>query len=88
MSRDRKGCCEDWPKPCSYHEGFQDAIDTISEAQERVVEAARPLAHCFTPVDRPATPEEVDDGCELGIWFDPCGHCSGCRLAAALEALR
>jgi hypothetical protein len=20
----REGCCADWPKPCSYHEGYAD----------------------------------------------------------------
>ncbi len=26
----RKSCqCEDWPKPCSYHEGWLDAADEI-----------------------------------------------------------
>lgn len=28
-------------------------------------------------IERPATPAEVDDGCELGIAFDPCPR--GCR---------
>lgn len=28
-------------------------------------------------VERLATPEEVDAGCELGIAFDPCPACSG-----------
>lgn len=27
MTLSRDGCCADWPKPCSYHEGVQDALD-------------------------------------------------------------
>lgn len=26
----RDGCCATWPKPCSYHEGWQDALDECS----------------------------------------------------------
>jgi hypothetical protein len=26
-------------------------------------------------VERRATPQEVDDGCELGIAYDPCPRC-------------
>ena len=29
MSGDRAGCCDAWPKPCAYHEGWADALDTI-----------------------------------------------------------
>lgn len=25
--RRRSGCCDDRPKPCSYHEGFFDGVD-------------------------------------------------------------
>ena len=28
--RERTGCCDTWPKPCDYHEGWQDALETIS----------------------------------------------------------
>jgi hypothetical protein len=28
----REGCCGDTRKPCSYHEGFIDALDLISGA--------------------------------------------------------
>lgn len=24
VSADRSNCCENWPKPCSYHEGWED----------------------------------------------------------------
>lgn len=30
----RAGCCADWPKPCSYHEGWADCRDTTSDAAE------------------------------------------------------
>lgn len=26
----REGCCADWPKPCTYHEGVTDALDTVA----------------------------------------------------------
>lgn len=39
VSRDRKGCCEDWPKPCTYHEGFQDGWD--AHEQELVARSER-----------------------------------------------
>lgn len=29
MSAERAGCCADWPKPCTYHEGYQDALDAL-----------------------------------------------------------
>lgn len=28
---ERDGCCATWPKPCSYHEGYQDALDTFEQ---------------------------------------------------------
>ena len=28
--REREGCCDTWPKPCPYHEGWQDALETVS----------------------------------------------------------
>lgn len=33
----REGCCETWPKPCTYHEGVQDGLD----AANAVIEAAQ-----------------------------------------------
>ena len=36
----RDGCCASWPRPCPYHEGWQDAEDAL--AGERP--AARPSA--------------------------------------------
>lgn len=35
-----------------------------------------PHGHDEGKVERPATPEEVDAGCELGIAFDPCPECA------------
>ena len=26
-ARIRAGCCDTWPKPCSYHEGWLDGLD-------------------------------------------------------------
>lgn len=38
----------------------------------------KPCPHCHDGlVERPATPAEVDAGCELGVAYDPCPHC-GC----------
>jgi len=37
----RAGCCEDWPKPCSYHEGWQDAADMLSDDLAEAVELLR-----------------------------------------------
>ena len=31
---DRSGCCEKWPKPCTYHEGRADAVDLAFTAFE------------------------------------------------------
>lgn len=40
-----------------------------------------PTCHANGGVERLATPDEVDNGCELGIAFDPCpengGNCDG-----------
>lgn len=32
--RSRKGCCANWPKPCGYHEGYQDAVDEMETEME------------------------------------------------------
>ena len=37
----RAGCCEDWPKPCSYHEGWQDAADMLGDDLAEAVELLR-----------------------------------------------
>lgn len=29
MTLSRDGCCADWPKPCSYHEGVRDALNAV-----------------------------------------------------------
>jgi hypothetical protein len=28
--KSREGCCETWPKPCTYHEGYLDGQDDAS----------------------------------------------------------
>ena len=33
---------------------------------------------CLNPIERPATPWEVDHGCELGVAYDRCGECDDC----------
>jgi hypothetical protein len=35
MALSREGCCETWPKPCSYHEGVQDALDVVEMSRRR-----------------------------------------------------
>lgn len=35
-----------------------------------------PHGHDEGMVERVATPEEVDAGCELGVAFDPCPECA------------
>lgn len=32
----RLGCCAGWPKPCSYHEGYQDAYEALRGGNPRV----------------------------------------------------
>lgn len=45
-------------------------------------EARDRCRHCSDgSVERLATPEEVDAGCELGIAFDTCRHCGGSGLS-------
>jgi len=39
VNPEREGCCSTWPKPCSYHEGWQDAMDAV-EARSRAVRSA------------------------------------------------
>lgn len=34
-----------------------------------------PHGHDEGMIERRATPDEVDNGCELGIAFDPCPDC-------------
>lgn len=38
-----------------------------------------PHGHDEGMVERRATPEEVDNGCELGIAYDPCPECFTAR---------
>lgn len=33
----RKGCCE-YPKPCRYHEGFEDGFDAASAMLEKAID--------------------------------------------------
>lgn len=33
-SERRAGCCADWPKPCSYHEGYIDGWDGATDEWE------------------------------------------------------
>jgi hypothetical protein len=35
--RSRDGCCADWPKPCSYHEGWQDAENWVADQIEGIL---------------------------------------------------
>lgn len=37
----RTGCCEGWPKPCAYHEGWQDALDLLGDDLTEAVELLR-----------------------------------------------
>ena len=30
-NRNRDGCCATWPKPCPYHRGYQDALDSFEQ---------------------------------------------------------
>lgn len=32
----REGCCADRRKPCSYHEGWEDALDTVPDGWARI----------------------------------------------------
>lgn len=29
MSASRVGCCDKWPKPCPYHEGYEDGAEEV-----------------------------------------------------------
>jgi len=44
-----------------------------------------PHGHDEGMVERLATPDEVDAGCELGIAFDPCSECRRALVLAALD---
>ncbi len=50
-------------------------------------EELRRWLSCEDPNERIATPDEVDEGCELGIWFSDCGKCHNCRVIATIDAL-
>ena len=26
LAKARQGCCDSWPKPCTYHEGYESAL--------------------------------------------------------------
>jgi len=44
----RAGCCEKLRKPCSYHEGWQDAVDLLGDNLAEAVElltACHPVRH-------------------------------------------
>lgn len=40
----REHCCADWPKPCSYHEGWFDGWEArdIQDAREELIEEETP----------------------------------------------
>lgn len=40
----RDGCCADWPKPCTYHEGFADGIEAVLRARTRLADEGD--CHC------------------------------------------
>lgn len=85
---ERRGCCADWPKPCSYHEGWQDGIDALTarlEAAEKVVEDLSSFTRtamfcvlCQSPLDFSGhvTPHCISDT------PPPAGHEPDCALAA------
>lgn len=43
MAADRTGCCAGWPKPCTYHEGWEDAAELLLELAQRMESAHREL---------------------------------------------
>lgn len=56
------------------HHSTADSYGAIYDA----LRVGRPACTCNDGmVERMATPEEVDSGCELGIAFDPCPNCYG-----------
>ena len=50
MASDRVGCCADWPKPCSYHEGYQDALDESSRHRDLLERVAATPSYRFETV--------------------------------------
>lgn len=51
----------------------------LTACYERELQATEPsecpTCHGQGQLERLATPDEVDDGCELGIAYDPCPSC-------------
>ena len=70
----------DAPLPEGRFARLQAKLDAM-----RALRPADPYFECTDLQERAATPEEVDDGCELGVAYDLCGKCLSCRLFAALD---
>ena len=62
-------------------------INASSDSAEPLSAMEAKRFWCETPDERVATPDEVDQGCELGIWFSDCGRCFNCRVQAELDRL-
>ena len=48
---EREGCCATWPKPCSYHEGWADAVDTLTERSASATTSGVP-SPALAPTDQ------------------------------------
>lgn len=84
----RLGCCAGWPKPCSYHEGYRDAYESVQPKYEEalrdglrlrsvVTDREERLAYAETKLDR------VTEVVALANWTDPSKIRQ--RIAAALN---
>jgi len=62
----KDGCCADWPKPCTYHEGFADGIDWLAEVVAGWLrEAGYPLDLSFEQPPPPVLRSFVET-----VWMD------------------
>lgn len=88
----RTGCCADWPKPCPYHEGVQDALNAVFDGLVAIARECSPSAlpetrqKCIEAVDA-RNPDKKAHNSITGWrprWWDeyPLGHLT--RLAYRL----
>ena len=59
LSEARQGCCDRWPKPCGYHEGYGDGYEH-AERDTAAPEMLAALEHLLHVMDREREAEEIE----------------------------
>jgi hypothetical protein len=63
MAKSREGCCANWPKPCSYHEGWLDAEDLLEDRLRAAEAVCRALELGVLRTVREGRLDPQDEAC-------------------------